>query len=80
MYVHTAYSRAVYQGMDNVVAMVVAQGISKVTVRIMSPAVAAVFAKDIAKAIPKAIDKRPVQSVFINFQIGTRERFTYWRN
>ncbi|WP_156517525.1 hypothetical protein [Rhodococcus sp. LB1] len=76
MFLYTAYSRAVYQGMDNVVAMVVAQGINKVTVRIMSPAVAAVF----AKAIPKAIDKRPVQSVFINFQIGTRERFTYWRN
>lgn len=33
--VYTAYSRAVYLGMVKVVAMVVAQGINKVTVTIM---------------------------------------------
>lgn len=64
MFVYTAYSRAVYQGMINVVARVVAQGINKVTVTIMSPMVAAVFVKDVAKAILKAIDIRAVQGYF----------------
>lgn len=64
MFVHTAYLRAVYQGMVNVVAMVVAQGMNKVTVTIMSPAVAAAFVKDVAKAILKAIDIRAVQGYF----------------
>ena len=70
MFVYTAYSRAVYQGMVKVVAVVVAQGINKVTVTIMSPTVSAVFVKDVAKAILKAIDIRAVQRVFCSFRLA----------
>jgi len=70
MFVYTAYSRAVYQGMVKVVAVVVAQGINKVTVTIMSPAVITVFVKDVAKAILKAIDIRAVQRAFCSIRLA----------
>ena len=54
--------------MAKVVAMVVAQGIKKVTVTIMSPAVITVFVKGVAKAIPKAINIRAGQRVFFTFR------------
>ncbi|EKT78439.1 hypothetical protein WSS_A32470 [Rhodococcus opacus M213] len=68
MFVYTAYLRAVYKGMVNVVAMVVAQGVNEVTVTVMSLAVVAVLVKDVAKAIVKAIDIRAVQRVFYSFR------------
>lgn len=58
MFVYTAYSRAVYLG------------INKVTVTIMSPAVITVFVKDVAKAIFKAIGIRAVQRVFCSFRLA----------
>jgi len=56
--------------MVKVVAVVVAQGINKVTVTIMSPAVITVFVKDVAKAILKAIDIRAVQRAFCSIRLA----------